>query len=78
MLMLLTQMVFFQEIPLFFNLAEKAYLEKTEPTFTSKTMICRKYSSQKLNNFSLGNNELDAPASNTGDFLLRDVCVPST
>jgi hypothetical protein len=30
---------------------------------------------QKLSQFSQGNNVLDAPASNTDGFLLRDICV---
>jgi hypothetical protein len=39
-------------------------------------MICRKYSCQKLSQFSQGNNVLDAPASNLDGFLCRDTCVP--
>jgi hypothetical protein len=41
-------------------------------------MIFRKYSFEKVTQFSLGNNALDVPASNTDDFLSRDTCVPST
>jgi hypothetical protein len=33
---------------------------------------------EKQTQFSLGNNGLDTPASNTDVFLLRDKCVPST
>jgi hypothetical protein len=44
----------------FFNLAEYDYLEQSEPFYTSKTMICRKYSFQKLTQFSQENNVLDA------------------
>jgi hypothetical protein len=33
---------------------------------------------QNLSQFSLGNNDLDANASNRGACLLRDKCVPST
>jgi hypothetical protein len=41
-------------------------------------MISRKYSFQKVNEFSLGNNVLDAPVSNTDGFLSRDTCISST
>jgi hypothetical protein len=34
--------------------------------------------SQKLSQFSQGNNVLDAPASGTNGFLLRDTCISST
>jgi hypothetical protein len=44
----------------FFTLAEKTYLEQTEPISTLKTMIYRNVSFQKLTQLSLGNNVLDA------------------
>jgi hypothetical protein len=53
-------------------------VEQNKPLSTFKTMICRKYSFQKLILFLPENNVLDAPASNTDGFLLRDTCVPST
>jgi hypothetical protein len=62
----------------FFNSPEYAYLEETEPISTLKNLSCRKYSFQKLTQFSLGNNVLDAPASNTISFLLRETDVSST
>jgi hypothetical protein len=37
-----------------------------------KILMCSKISFQKLTKFSQGNNVLDAPASNTDSFLLRD------
>jgi hypothetical protein len=43
-----------------------------------KTMIWRKYSFQKLTQFTQGNNVLDAAASNTDGFVLRDTYVSST
>jgi hypothetical protein len=61
----------------FFNSAELAYLEKTEPISTLKILRCRKYSFQKLTQFSQRNNVLNAPASNTDGFLSRDICVSS-
>jgi hypothetical protein len=53
-------------------------LEQNELFSTLKTMICRKYSFQKLNEFSQGNNVPDVPASNSDGFLWRDTCVSST
>jgi hypothetical protein len=41
-------------------------------------MICRKYSFQTASLFAQINNMLDAPASNTDGFLLRDTCLSST
>jgi hypothetical protein len=38
----------------------------------------RKYSFQKLTQFSQLNNMLDVPAANTDSFLSRDTCVSST
>jgi hypothetical protein len=40
-----------------------------------KTMICRKYSFQKLTQLSHGNNVLDSAASTIGGFLWRDKFV---
>jgi hypothetical protein len=44
---------------------------------TLKTMTSRKYYFQNLIQFSQGNNELDAHASNIDGFLCIDTCVPS-
>jgi hypothetical protein len=41
-------------------------------------MISSKYSFQKLTQLSQGNNVLDAHASNTDGFILRDICVSSS
>jgi hypothetical protein len=41
-------------------------------------MICKKYSFQKRTQFSQGNNVPDATASNTHQFLSRDICLSST
>jgi hypothetical protein len=62
----------------YFNFAEQVYLKQTEPISTLKTGICRKYFVQKLTCFSELNNGLDAPASNTDDFLSGDTHVFST
>jgi hypothetical protein len=40
-----------------------------------KNLSYRKYSFQKLTQFSQGNNVLDALASNTASFISRDICV---
>jgi hypothetical protein len=40
-------------------------------------MFFWKHFFQKLTEFTLGNNVLDAPASNTDGFVWRDTCVPS-
>jgi hypothetical protein len=53
-------------------------MEQRQPVSTLKSLSCRKYSFQKLTQFSEGNNVLDAPASNTNGFLLRDASVSST
>jgi hypothetical protein len=60
------------------HLAEFAYLEQTEPISTFKILSCRKYSFQKLTQFSQGNNVLENPASNTDGFLSRHTCISST
>jgi hypothetical protein len=60
------------------KLAEKAFLEQTQPISTLKQLICREYSFQNLNEFSEGNNMQDAAASDIRDFLWRDTCVSST
>jgi hypothetical protein len=68
----------FERYMFFFNLSEKACLEQNETFSTLKTMICRKYSFEKLTQFSQGNNVLDAAASHIHGFLWRDTCVSST
>jgi hypothetical protein len=75
MLLLLTQMVFFKGFICFFNLAEEAYLEQNEAFSTLETMICRKYSFQKLTQFSQGNNVLDAAAFSVEGFLWKGTCI---
>jgi hypothetical protein len=56
--------VFLERYMYFLNSAELAYLEQTDPISTLKRLSCRKYSFQKLTQFSPGNNMLDVPASN--------------
>jgi hypothetical protein len=48
------------------------------PFSSLKILICRKYSYQKLTQFSQGYNVIDATACNTHGFLSRDICVPSS
>jgi hypothetical protein len=62
----------------FLELAEQTSLEQTKTFNTLKPMIWRKYSCQKLSQFSQGNNVLDASASNLDGFPWRDTCVSST
>jgi hypothetical protein len=70
MLRLLAQMVFFGENHVFLQLsAEYAYLCQRELISTLKNLSCRRYSFQKLTQFSQGNNVLDFPASNTDGSL---------
>jgi hypothetical protein len=47
----------------FINSPLKAYLEPREPISTWKSLCCRKYSLQKLTQYSQGNNVVDAPVS---------------
>jgi hypothetical protein len=62
----------------FCTLAERAYLEQTEPISTLKHLGGRKYSFQKLNRFSQENNMQDGAESNIHGFLWRDVCISLT
>jgi hypothetical protein len=73
-----THMVFNQEINLFVNSFEKAYLEKNEPFPTLNCLICRKVFFQKLPHLSNWRNVLDTAASNIGGFHCRVTCLPST
>jgi hypothetical protein len=41
-------------------------------------MVCRKYSFQRVSEFSQGNNLLEAAASNMDGFLWRDTFVSSS
>jgi hypothetical protein len=43
-----------------------------------ENLVCRKYSVQNITHVSHGKKLLNASASNTDGFLLRDICVPST
>jgi hypothetical protein len=60
------------------NSPEQVYIKQTEPISTLKHLRCRKFSIQKLTQFSQGNNVLHAAASNPDGFLGRDTCVTST
>jgi hypothetical protein len=62
----------------FFNSAEGAYLEESEPILTMKNLSSRKYPCAKHTEFSQGNNVLDAPACITLGYLLRDTCGSSS
>jgi hypothetical protein len=62
---------------IFIKSAEMAYFEQTEPISTLKHLSCKKFSLQKLTQYLQRNNVLDAPASNTDGFLLKDTCVSS-
>jgi hypothetical protein len=52
-------------------------LKQNEHFSNLKAVIFWQYFFQKLTEFTLGNNVLDAPASNTDGFVWRDTCVPS-
>jgi hypothetical protein len=59
----------------FFNSAEYACLEQTEPISTLKNLSCRKYSFQEVTQFLQWNNVQDALTSNIdGFFLERFMC----
>jgi hypothetical protein len=62
----------------FFHLGEWPYLEQNEPLKTWKILICRKYSFQRVTEFSHGNNVLQTEASSIDGFLRRDICFTST
>jgi hypothetical protein len=62
----------------FINSGVQAYFSQRESNFTLENSHSRKYSFQKLDQLSLGNNVLDAPTSNTDGFLLSDTCVSSS
>jgi hypothetical protein len=61
----------------FFNSAKEANLEQTAPISTLKHLSCKKYSFQKLTQFSKENNALGDPATNIDGFVWRDMCVSS-
>jgi hypothetical protein len=62
----------------FITSTEEALLQHNGPFSTLKILVCRNYSMQNITQVSPGKKVLDAPASNTDGFLLRDTCVPST
>jgi hypothetical protein len=47
-------------------------LEQNEPSSTLKSLICRKFSIQKLTEFSLEHKELDTAACKIDGILWRD------
>jgi hypothetical protein len=53
-------------------------VEQREPISTLENPRSRKYSFQKLTEFSQGNKVLDTPATNSDGSHLRDACVSST
>jgi hypothetical protein len=74
MLLLLTQMVLFQGIHVFYQLICTGLLEEVEPFSSLKTVISRKHLLQKLTQFSYGNNVLDVPGATTHEFF-QDIHV---
>jgi hypothetical protein len=68
MLLFMTQMVFLVRYICFFNSAEYACLEQREPVSNLNNLSCRRYSFQKLTQFTQGNKVIDATASNTDSF----------
>jgi hypothetical protein len=62
----------------FLNLVKEAYLQQRQPIPTLINLSWRRYSFQKLTQFSKRNNVLDAPASYMNVFLLRNTSVYST
>jgi hypothetical protein len=63
---------------LHFKLAESAHLEHNERFPTLKTLVCRKYSFQKLPQLTQGINGVYAVDSNLDSLTWRDTCVSST
>jgi hypothetical protein len=53
-------------------------VEQSQSNFTLNNVSRRKFSSQKLIQFSLRNNVLDDPASSTDDFRSIDTDISST
>jgi hypothetical protein len=70
-------MVFFGKVHVFLSL-DLSYLEQTEPSSPLKYLDAGSIPFKKVTQFSLGNNVLDAPASNSNGSLSRDSCVLST
>jgi hypothetical protein len=76
-LLLQTQMVFFQEIHVFLQLRGNSLFGTKWALLPLKTMMYSQCSFQKLTQFSQGNNVLDAPDFNTNHFLSWDTCISS-
>jgi hypothetical protein len=68
---------FYQRYLCLFNSAKQAYLEQRDPISTLKYWSWRKYSFQKVSQFSQVNNLLHAPASTTHGFLSGDIWASS-
>jgi hypothetical protein len=71
-------MVLFGEIHVFLQLSWFLLFGANRVYFPLEIPACRKYSFEKLTQFSQGNHVLDAPASNPNGSLSRDTCVLST
>jgi hypothetical protein len=69
MVLLLIHMVFFQEIHVYFQLIRISLFGIKWTFLHLENLICRKYSFQKLTQFSQGNNVLDSPPSNIHGFF---------
>jgi hypothetical protein len=78
MLLLLTHVVFFQEIHVILQLSWIGLLATNRAFSTMKILIWRKYLFQKLALFQQGNNVLDTSDSNTHGFLSRDTFASSS
>jgi hypothetical protein len=66
---------FSREIHVFLHLIWLSIFGKIKPFSSLKILICRKYSFQKLTQFSQGSNVRGDVASNIDGFLWRDTCV---
>jgi hypothetical protein len=74
MLLFLTQMDFFWEIPVFPQVTEIGLFGTKTAYLHLEIQSCRKYCFQKLSQFSQWSNVLYAHASVTNGFLLRYKC----
>jgi hypothetical protein len=68
MLLILTQIVFFQETPVFLQFSGINLYQSNRDYLHLENLICWKYFFKTLNKFSHGNNELCVPASNIDGF----------
>jgi hypothetical protein len=74
-LLLITFILSFWEIHVFLQVSWIDLIGANKDYLHLKHLSCRKYSFQKLTEFSQKNNVLDAPASKTHSCFWRDICV---